>query len=60
MDEILSVFNESINKILYLKGSEEYTGLILENVLSFDRWVQNAKKTDVLYIIFIIFFRNGT
>lgn len=52
MEDILSVFNETEGKILYNKGSEQYTGDIVKNVLTYHRRVQGMTKDNILYIIY--------
>lgn len=51
-DYCFSIFNDTIGKMLYIKGSESYTGSITSNEVCFDINPLGMTNDDVLYITF--------
>jgi len=52
VDFVVSVFNETLNKMVYMRGSEEYTGVISGDSIILDITLTGATNGDCFYVIF--------
>lgn len=50
--KVVSIYNETINKTLYILGSEDYSGTLINNEVKYTNVVSGVGDSDELYILY--------